>query len=65
MRVFFTLAFFAVLIVCTLFAVKTWYDQRGREVEPAERQLLARFVIGIAIFWLVSIGGYIAGFISF
>jgi len=65
MRAFFTLAFLAVLIVCTLFAARTWYANRGRQVEPAERQVFLRFVTGLAVFWLVAIAGYLGGFISF
>jgi len=65
MRAFFTLAFLAVLILCTLLAARAWYANRGRQVEPAERQVLLRFVAGLAIFWLVAIAGYLGGFISF
>jgi len=66
MRAFFTLAFFAVLIVCTLFAVRTWWSaKRGaREMEPAERQLFRRFIAGLAIFWLIAVAGFFGGFIS-
>jgi hypothetical protein len=34
-------------------------------MEDAERRVFLRFVIGIALFWLVAIAGYFAGFISF
>ena len=65
MRLFFTLAFLAVLVLCTLLAVRTWYGQKGREVEPAERQVFLRFVAGLAVFWLLALAGWLGGLISF
>ena len=65
MRAFFTLAFLAVLIVCTLLAARSWYANRGKQVDPAERQVFLRFVAGLALFWLVAIAGYLGGFMSF
>jgi hypothetical protein len=65
MRFFFTLAFLAVVIVLTLLAARTWLASRRTPMEDAERRVFLRFVIGIALFWLVAIAGYFAGFISF
>jgi hypothetical protein len=65
MRAFFTLAFLAVLILCTLLAARSWYANRGKQMEPAERQVFLRFVAGLALFWLVAIAGYLGGFMSF
>ena len=65
MRAFFTLAFLAVLLLCTLLAARTWYANRGRQVEPAERQVFRRFVAGLALFWLLAIAGYVGGLMSF
>ena len=65
MRAFFTLAFLAALVLCTLLAVRTWYGHRGREVEPAERRVFLRFVAGVAVFWLVAIAGWLGGLMSF
>jgi bacteriorhodopsin len=65
MRAFFTLAFLAVLVLLTLLAARTWYANRGRQVDAAERQVFRRFVAGIAVFWLIAIAGWLGGFISF
>jgi len=65
MRAFFTLAFLAVLLICTAFAARTWYANRGRQVEPAERQVFLRFVTGLAVFWLLAIAAYLGGLMSF
>jgi hypothetical protein len=65
MRAFFTLAFLAVLLFCTLLAVRTWYGHRGRHVEPAEQQVFLRFVAGLAVFWLLAIAGYVGGLMAF
>jgi hypothetical protein len=65
MRAFFTLAFLAVLILCTLLAARSWYANRGKQVDPAERQVFLRFVAGLALFWLVAIAGYLGGLMSF
>ena len=65
MRAFFTLAFLAVLLVCTGLAARAWYANRGRQVEAAERQVFLRFVTGLAVFWLVAIAGYLGGLMSF
>jgi Gpi18-like mannosyltransferase len=64
MRAFFTIAFFAILVLCTLFAARTWYVNRGKVMEDAERRVFLRFVAGLAVFWLVAIAGYFGGFIS-
>ena len=65
MRAFFTLAFLTVLILCTLLAARTWYANRGRQMEPAEGQVLLRFVTGLALFWLLAIAGYLGGLMTF
>jgi hypothetical protein len=64
MPAFLTLAFLAILIACTFFAVWTWYARR-EAMESAEKQLFTRFLIGLGIFWLVAAFGYFGGFISF
>ena len=66
MRAFFTLAFLAVLLLlCTLLAARTWYANRGKQMEPAERQVFLRFVAGLAVFWLLAIAGYLGGLMTF
>jgi len=62
-RDFFSIAYLVVLIGCTLLAVRMWAAQRGTN-DPAEKRLFARFVLGIAIFWLVALAGYLGGFFS-
>jgi hypothetical protein len=65
MRAFFTVAFLAALLLCTLLAARTWYAKRGKPVEPAEHQVFLRFVAGVALFWLLAIAGYLGGLMSF
>jgi len=65
MRGLFTIAFFAVLLLLTLLAVRTWYASRGHDMEEAQRRVFFRFVTGLALFWLVAIAGYLGGFVSF
>jgi hypothetical protein len=65
MRAFFTLAFLAALLLCTLLAARTWSANRGRDVEPAERLVFRRFVAGLALFWLLAIAGYVGGLMTF
>jgi hypothetical protein len=60
-----SLAFVAALLVLTLVAVRMWYMQRGRAVSEAEQRVFRRFILGIALFWLVVVAGYFGGpFIS-
>ena len=63
MRSFFSIAYLAVLICCTVLAARMWYASRGT-TDPAERRVLARFALGIAVFWLVAIAGYLSGFFT-
>jgi hypothetical protein len=64
MLTFFTIAFLAALLALTLLAAKTWYENRGKDIEPAQQQVQQRFVIGLAVFWLIAIAGYFGGFLS-
>ena len=50
--------FLAILVALTLFAGWRWYTMRGASVSPAERQVFVRFVLGIAVFWLLVVGMY-------
>jgi hypothetical protein len=59
MPTFVTIAFFAVLIVCTLFAIRMWHAQRGLDVPAAERKVFTRFFVGLIIFWLIGIAAYL------
>jgi len=65
MHPFFTFAFLAVLVVLTLLAARTWLASRGTPMEPSERRVFQRFVLGLALFWLIGIAGYLAGLMSF
>jgi HAMP domain-containing protein len=64
MLTFFTIAFLAALLALTLLAAKTWYENRGKDIEEAQQQVQQRFVIGLAVFWLIAIAGYFGGFLS-
>jgi hypothetical protein len=64
MLTFFTIAFLAALLALTLLAAKTWYENRGKDIEPAQQQVQQRFIIGLAVFWLIAIAGYFGGFLS-
>jgi hypothetical protein len=64
MRILFSIAYLVILIGCSLFAMRMWFTQRG-STDPAEKQVFARFVLGLALFWLVAIAGYVGGFFSF
>jgi len=44
--------FFAILIGLTLLAGWKWYAMRGADVGEAERQIFARYTLGLALFWL-------------
>jgi hypothetical protein len=61
---FFSLAYLAVLVGCTLLAIRMWYARRNASVEPAEKQIFIRFVVGIMVFWLVAVLGFLGGFFS-
>jgi hypothetical protein len=63
MRNFFSIGYLAVLVCCTLLAARMWYTSRGTS-DPAQRRVLARFALGIAVFWLVAIAGYLGGFFT-
>ena len=63
MRNFFEIAFLAVLTGCTLLAVRMYYAGRGMTVSQAEQRVLARFVVGLGIFWLLAVLGYLGGFL--
>jgi uncharacterized membrane protein len=58
---FLTIAFIVVLLGLTLLAMRMWYTTKGTEVSEAQRQLYGRFLIGLAIFWVVAIAGYFGG----
>ena len=61
MPIFVTIAFFAVLVICTFLAVRMWYAKRGTSVSPAEQRVFKRFVLGLVIFWLLAIAAYLWG----
>jgi hypothetical protein len=61
MVAFFTVAFIAVLVGCTLVAIRMWYVRRGVTVPEAERKVFTRFVVGLIIFWLIAIAAYFGG----
>ena len=56
-----TVAFLAILVVLTVLAIRIWYARRGASVSEAERRVFARFMLGLAVFWLVAIAGYFGG----
>jgi len=64
MRILFSIAYLVILIGCSLLAMRMWFAQRGTK-DPAERQVFLRFVLGLAVFWLVAAVGYLGGFFSF
>jgi hypothetical protein len=55
---FLTIAFVVVLLGLTLLAIRMWYSTKGSAVSEAERRLYGRFLVGLAIFWVVAIAGY-------
>jgi hypothetical protein len=61
MPILVTVAFFAVLVACTLLAIGMWYAKRGADVPAAERKVFGRFVFGLIIFWLIGIAAYLWG----
>jgi hypothetical protein len=58
---FLAVGFFAILVVLTVIAIRIWYTRRGASVSEAERRVFARFILGLAVFWLVAIAGYFGG----
>jgi hypothetical protein len=61
MPIFVTIAFFAVLVVCTFLAIRMWLKQKDADVSPAEQRVFKRFVLGLVIFWLLAIAAYLWG----
>jgi hypothetical protein len=55
------IAFFVVLVGLTLLALRMWYTQRGPDASEDERRLFKRFLLGLAILWLVVVVSYFAG----
>ena len=62
---FWSIAYLGILIFCTLLALRTWYARRSATIDPAEQKVFMRFVLGIGLFWLVALAGYLGGFFSF
>jgi hypothetical protein len=58
---FLTITFLVFLLGLTLLAIRMWYKMKGTAVSEDERRLYGRFLIGVAIFWLVAIVGYFGG----
>jgi hypothetical protein len=56
-----TVAFLVVLLGLTLVAIRMWYTSKAAAVSEAERRLYGRFLVGLAIFWVVAIAGYFGG----
>jgi hypothetical protein len=61
MPVIVTIAFFAVLVGCTLLAIRMWYTRRGVDVPAAEQKVFKRFVFGLILFWLLAVAAYVWG----
>jgi len=54
--------FVAALIALSLLAVRMWYTRGGTAgADEAERRVFARFLLGLAVLWLVAIAAYFAG----
>jgi len=58
---FLMIAFVVVLLGLTLLAVRMWYTTKGTGASEAERRLYGRFLVGLAIFWVVALAGYFGG----
>jgi uncharacterized membrane protein len=56
-----TVSFLAVLLGLTFLAIRMWYTRRRASVPEAERRVFARFLLGLAVFWLVAIAAYFGG----
>jgi hypothetical protein len=55
------IAFLVVLIGLTLLALRMWYVRRRPDVPEAERRVFARFLLGVAVFWLAAVAAYFGG----
>ena len=55
------IAFFTVLVLLTLIAVRTWYQRRGEAVDEAQERVFRRFVLGLLVFWMVAVAGFLWG----
>jgi hypothetical protein len=58
MSTFWMVAFVAILVALTSIAIWKWYTMRGASVPEAERQVFARFTLGLVVFWLVAVAMY-------
>jgi hypothetical protein len=56
-----TISFLVVLIGLTLLAVRMWWTRRRPDVPDAERRVFARFLLGVAVFWLAALVAYFGG----
>jgi hypothetical protein len=55
------IAFFTVLVLLTVIAVRTWYQRRGAAVDEAQERVFRRFVLGLLVFWMVAVAGFLWG----
>jgi hypothetical protein len=55
------IAFFAVLIGLTLLAARMWHTRRRPDMPADERRLFGRFLVGLAILWVVTVAAYFGG----
>ena len=56
-----SIAFLTVLVLLTLIAVRTWYQRRGAAVDAAQERVFRRFVLGLLVFWMVAVAGFLWG----
>ena len=56
-----SIAFLTVLVLLTLIAVRTWYQRRGAAVDEAQERVFRRFVLGLLVFWMVAVAGFLWG----
>jgi hypothetical protein len=54
-------AFVVILLGLTGFAAWKWYEMRGTNPPAPERQVFARFALGLAVFWLLAAAMYFGG----
>ena len=52
------IAFLAILVPLTLFALWKWYEMRSADAPQPERQVFARFAFGLTLFWLFAAAMY-------
>ena len=52
------IAFLAILVALTLFALWKWQEMRSANAPQPERQVFARFAFGLALFWLFAAAMY-------